>query len=382
MKQLRILATLAVSAAASLQATTAMAVPLTTLYTFTGNADGAYPENVIYYAGNLYGTTVRGGIGGITGLGAVYKINPVTGAIAVLHDFNGTDGGYAGGLIQYGGSLYGVTGGEALYNHGTLYKMDPASGVQTIIHTFGAEPDGWNPIGAPLYHLGWLYGVTQYGGTYGQGTVYKINASTGVETILHSFDYAEGKNPVAGLTYYKGYLYGVASSGGSTDNGAVFKINPNSGAYTKLYEFTGGSDGGYPCTRLVLAGGAFYATSLSGGSAYAGTIYKIDPAPGAKTMVYAFQGGTDGGGGFTPLTYYSGKLYGTVGAGGDYNGGVFVFDPATGAKTTLYTFTGGLDGSDPASALVYHAGKFYGATDNVYQMSPVGYGTVFSLPIP
>jgi uncharacterized repeat protein (TIGR03803 family) len=51
----------------------------TLLYSFTGGADGAYPHAGLVpdSAGNLYGTTLYGGIAnGASGFGVVFKLTP------------------------------------------------------------------------------------------------------------------------------------------------------------------------------------------------------------------------------------------------------------------------------------------------------------------
>ena len=85
------------------------------LHTFTGGADGANPEAGVTLdkAGNLYGTTYRGG----SGAGTVYKLthkgsgwifNP-------LYAFHGSDGFYPIARVIFGpnGTLYGTTSGAA-----------------------------------------------------------------------------------------------------------------------------------------------------------------------------------------------------------------------------------------------------------------------------
>ena len=66
---------------------------ITTLYAFTGNADGAVPYGgvVLDPAGNVYGTTAYGGSGGElrdAGCGVVFKVDP-RGHESLLHTFTG-----------------------------------------------------------------------------------------------------------------------------------------------------------------------------------------------------------------------------------------------------------------------------------------------------
>jgi uncharacterized repeat protein (TIGR03803 family) len=88
----------------------------TVLYAFPTPEDGSFPTGgvVVDKAGNLYGATVAGGIGGCSGgCGVAYKLAPVADGkwkYTVLHKFDGSDGGQPlGGLIFDGkGNLYGT----------------------------------------------------------------------------------------------------------------------------------------------------------------------------------------------------------------------------------------------------------------------------------
>jgi uncharacterized repeat protein (TIGR03803 family) len=88
----------------------------TVLYAFPNPADGSFPTGgvVVDKAGNLYGATVAGGIGGCSGgCGVAYKLaRSASGkwTYTVLHKFDGSDGAQPlGGLIFDGkGNLYGT----------------------------------------------------------------------------------------------------------------------------------------------------------------------------------------------------------------------------------------------------------------------------------
>jgi uncharacterized repeat protein (TIGR03803 family) len=76
------------------------------LYAFPNPGDGSFPTGgvIIDKAGNLYGATVAGGIGGCSGgCGVVYKLALSANGkwtYTVLHKFDGSDGGQPlGGLI-------------------------------------------------------------------------------------------------------------------------------------------------------------------------------------------------------------------------------------------------------------------------------------------
>jgi uncharacterized repeat protein (TIGR03803 family) len=72
---------------------------------------------------------------------------------------------------------------------------------------------------------------------------------------------------------------------------------------TVLYNFTGGSDGGLPESRLTFHGANLYGTALAGGLGGVGTVFKLSPNGSGgwkETVLYAFcpEGGEscpDGG---------------------------------------------------------------------------------------
>jgi uncharacterized repeat protein (TIGR03803 family) len=129
-------------------------------------------------AGNLYGTTQKGGTGCPSpftpGCGVVFKIDPA-GNETVLYSFTGANGDgafpFAGLILDSAGNLYGTTnsGGAAgggFAGPGTVFKVDP-TGHETVLHSFtGLNGDGANPFGGRLVRdsAGNLYGTTLQGG--------------------------------------------------------------------------------------------------------------------------------------------------------------------------------------------------------------------------
>jgi uncharacterized repeat protein (TIGR03803 family) len=111
--------------------------------------------------------------------------------------------------------------------------MPEASGLwtETILHNFGqSDADGNYPgAGVTFDAFGNLYGTTNYGGTYADGTVFELTPATGgswTETILHRYGNGEdGTYPDAGLNFdASGNLYGTTSGGGADGGGTVFEI--------------------------------------------------------------------------------------------------------------------------------------------------------------
>jgi uncharacterized repeat protein (TIGR03803 family) len=316
-----------------------------------------------------------------------------------LHSFDGTDGAGPAGLVQgTSGDLYGTTGagGAGANADGTIFKITP-SGRLTTLYTFcsqGGCTNGYSPrAGLAQARNGDFYGSTDYGGTHGPGTIFKITPS-GTLTTLYSFcaqsGCPDGGYPIGGLVQAtNGNLYGTTSGGGA--GGTIFKITPSS-TLTTLYNFcsqSGCTDGDFPVAGLVQAtNGDLYGTTEWGGAndtcptlpvlpPSCGTVFKITPS-GTLTTLHSFDG-PDGANPEAGLVQAaSGDLYGsTVGGGADGFGTVFRINPS-GALTTLHSFDG-TDGAYPYAGLVQATdGDFYGTTA-AGGSGASSYGTVFKM---
>lgn len=242
-------------------------------------------------AGNLYGTTL---IGGAQNLGTVFKLTP-SGVETVLHSFGGSDGSspWAGLVMDGQGNLYGTTytGGDlSLCNGlgcGTVFKV-AANGTETVLHSFCSQQgtsctDGMNPRSGLLRDKqGNLYGTAYYGGTAGNGIVFKL-ALDGTETVVYNFQGTpnDAGHPVGGLLMDSaGNLFGTTYQGGIYNDGSVFEIN-NSGTETVLHSFGAtGSDGFWPMGNLLLnsAGNLVGATNSGGATSGAhGMVFTLTP---------------------------------------------------------------------------------------------------------
>jgi uncharacterized repeat protein (TIGR03803 family) len=362
---------------------------LSVLYSFKGVPDGRYPYAglVLDAKGNLYGTTYEGAdqVCYPYGCGTVFKVD-ANSKETVLYSFTGTPDGsnpYTGYLVRDAqGNLYGTTQVGGAYGNGTVFKVD-TTGKEMVLYSFTGGGDGAEPYGGLVRDalLGNLYGTTIKGGAYGVGTVFKVD-TTGKETVLHSFTgtAGDGAYPWAGLVRdAKGNLYGTTAAGGSA-YGTVFEVDVN-GKEKVLYSFTGTPDGASPLAGLVRDGaGNLYGTTNEGGaSCCGGTVFKVDKS-GKETVLHSFTSEPDG------LRPYAGvvrdtqgNLYGTTALGGNPSnyGTVFMVD-AGGNETVLYRFTSsGGDGAYPYAGLVRDVkGNLYGTT---FAGGNLGYGTVFKL---
>lgn len=291
----------------------------TVLYAFLGGADGQYPYAglVMDGKGNLYGTTTAGG-----NQGTVFRIAP-DGTETILHAFTGgSDGGTpeAGLILDDSGNLYGTTRwGGVGRTWGTVFKLAP-DGTETVLYSFCAPSacnDGSDPEGGLVADAsGNFFGTTKRGGANDGGVVFKL-APNGTETKLYDFCSqtvcADGGGPLADLVVdKKANLYGTTHGGGTYDEGTVFKLATD-GTETVLHSFTGGTDGGGPYGGVIFdTKGNLYGTAALGGAYGFGNVFKLSPG-GTETVLYSFTHGKDGSQpNAAPLLDGHGNLYGTA----------------------------------------------------------------------
>jgi uncharacterized repeat protein (TIGR03803 family) len=151
-----------------------------------------------------------------------------------------------------------------------------------------------------------------------------------------------------------------------------------------LHSFAGGSDGANPLAAPVLdQAGNLYGATSAGGSNYFGTLYKIDTT-GNESVLYSFTGGTDGAYPYSHLLVdTSGNLFGTASQGGCCGQGS-IFEFSNGTLTALYGFSAAPNGTNPDGQIPMgglirdSAGNFYGTAT---EAGPDGWGTVFELQV-
>ena len=357
------------------------------LYSFTGSADGGYPQSglAIDSKGNLFGATQDGGSAATCSCGTVFELSPGSNGTwteSVIHSFSATNGDgnnpFGQPVFDSKGNLYGTTLFGGANFQGTVYELSPgANGTwsESVLYNFTGGADGGSIYTSRLTidSSGNLYGVANSGGTYGFGVVFELSPGsngTWTEKVLHSFTGGDdGGNPYASSVVLdsSGNLYGMARGGGAHDYGVVFDLTPQSnGTWSEkvIYDFPGGASGAYPIGGLFLG---------SSGKLYGAAYDVFELVPGSNGMrtkktVHSFTGTPDGA--FPEAALISdkaGNLYGTTNSGGAHNGTVFELMPGPNGnwkERVLHRFSGGADGVSPNwSPLAMDAsGNLYGTT--------------------
>ena len=199
----------------------------TNLHCFNG-ADGANPYAGVTQGtnGNFYGTAQAGGV---YGWGTVFEMTP-GGMLATLVSFDNTNGASPqAGLIQAkDGNFYGTTYSDGGTNAGIVFRMTPA-GALTVLFSFG-NTNGANPYASLVQGVdGNLYGTTELGGNppYNNGTAFTISPAGALTTLVTFAGGTNNSYPVADLLPgADGYFYGTTTMGGTYNQGTIFRLPP------------------------------------------------------------------------------------------------------------------------------------------------------------
>jgi uncharacterized repeat protein (TIGR03803 family) len=298
------------------------------IYNFTNIEDGGTPSTLINSAAKLYVATLSGG----GGAGTISEIGAASHAETTRYTF-GLEAEAPPALIDVGGTFYGVGGGgtSSAYGYnsgGTIFSVAPGAKLETLLYTL-SESDGLEP-NSLINANGLFYGTTVFGGANGGGSLFQFDPSTNKFKTLYSFNSQNGTDgyyPV-GVTYANGKLYVVTNQGDANGAGAVYAFS-TTGARTTLYSFTGKNDGSDPSTPLLYTNGVLVGAASGNGQYNHGTIYQLTLA-GVETTIHAF--GAKTGDGAYPSSFLvatgAGEIYGTTLQGGTAGSGtIFKFKP-------------------------------------------------------
>ncbi len=198
-------------------------------------------------------------------------------------------------------------------------------------------------------------------------------------TTLYSFDPTVSYAPSGSLVMNKnGDLFGttVGAAGGAL--GSVFELPQGSGTITTLHSFTGGADGSFPITGLIIDGNEnLYGTTENGGSNNSGTVFKLTKSNGGSysfSTLADLSGGGLGGNYCVLAIDNRGNLFGATSQGGVANGGiVFEIAKGSGALVPVVSFT---NSAGAAGLVIDKQGNLFGTFNNG---DATGNGTLFEI---
>ncbi len=334
------------------------------LYSFTGGADGAHPFGGMVQGpdGYLYGTCSQGGQ---YGWGTVWRINPDGSGFSVAFQVGAANGGTPGGgtnprcAVTFTPDNYtfvGVMPNGGASGQGTFFASNRDGGYINLYNFSGPPYDGSSPTdGVTLGSDGAYWGVTQTGGNYGLGTVWRnfyTTAPSGHSVPLFIGQYIGGSTSngafprglLVELPGGPGTFVGTMQAGGS-GGGTIFATNAQ-GGFNPLYAFGSGT----PNSGLIVGSdGAFWGVTPAGGQYGLGTVYRqtytTDPSGHSVVQnIGDFSGGSSQNGAApigaltVGLGYYGATYFGATSQGGDFENGCVYALNANGGRRLVFMF--------------------------------------------
>lgn len=318
----------------------------------------------------LYGMTSGGGI---YGAGVIFEFDILSNSYKKVFDFDGDSlGGYpVGSLIQASnGLLYGMTPFGGPFGDGVVFEFNPFDHTYIKVFDFEKETTGGMPSGSLFQHInGNIYGTTHAGYNFG-GSIFEFNPETKLFTVKHYFDFPEGYIPdydyfISGI---EDNLYNLTSNGGGEGrSGVLYEYNPTYNAVKKLLDFELNSDMGHsPIGGLLYhSNGKFYGSVSYVVALNNGVFFEYNPIDSTYKKLVDFDGETYGylpGNGVIEAS--NGKIYGVTTRGGNVDQGIlFEYDPINETFINKHNFTVGFS---PKGKLVQ------ASNDLIYGMTSMG----------
>ncbi len=214
-----------------------------------------------------------------------------------------------------------------------------------------------------------FWGMTNEGGNYGTGTIFKTDSDGNNHSVQESFIRYVGQYPYGSLMQASnGKLYGMSDSDGATGDGVLFEYDPATSTYEKLLDFDGEDLGSRPHGNLIEASnGKLYGMTYEGGASGMGVLFEYDLGTAIYSKKLDFDGSNLGSYPYGSLMQASnGKLYGMTTYGGTSDVGViFEYDITTDTHTKKLDFDGATLGGSPEGSLIQATNeKLYGMTPN------------------
>lgn len=266
------------------------------------NNGGDQPHSCFVAIGSvLYGMTSQGGHnGGTTGDGTIFAFDTSSATYTRLHSFDGKHGADPHGQLTLdpnSGKFYGMTraGGKAGVGVVFSFSQSNCPGLVSckpkfkVLHNFSCpgnstpncidKSDGATPDhGTLVQNNSTLFGLTTFGGKYGNGALFSIHTNGKHFKILHSFGKPgtnDGINPFGSLMLNGTTLYGTTQTGGNKNNGTVFQINTDGSNYARIYDFQNGADARKPIDDVILLDNTLYGMTEAGGMCGDGAIFAL-----------------------------------------------------------------------------------------------------------
>jgi hypothetical protein len=293
-------------------------------------------------------------LGGTDSRGALFRVDPSTGARTILSDFgdpsqgpiNPLDRGSRPHHVRLAiSNLTDILVVDGLFGtnaRGALFRVDPSTGVRTILSDFGDPSQG--PLGVlpgelATDHSGNILVIDSVG-----LQLFRVDPSTGARTIISDFSEpgqgAVGRPSGTGLAIENSGEILVADpfTAGSNGRGALFRVNPFNGARTIISDFgdpSQGPQGRADDITIDHSGNALVTDAGVAPPNFTGALFRVDPSTGARTIISNFGDPSQG-----PLGRPAGLAVDDLGDILVSGAALFRVNPSTGVRTILSGFPG------------------------------------------
>jgi sugar lactone lactonase YvrE len=183
--------------------------------------------------------------------GALFRVNPSTGARVLLSDFGNPRQGETGddpGGVAIDGSGAILVIDPAAGSAGKLFRVDPGNGNRTVVSDFGDRaqgPTGSSPEGVAVEASGTILVIDPNAGTALNGALFRVDPGTGNRSLLSDFGDDRqgpvGSSPGHVAVEASGTI--VVTDPGIGDGGALVRVDPSTGARAIVSDFGSLSDG-------------------------------------------------------------------------------------------------------------------------------------------
>ncbi len=236
-------------------------------------------------------------MGGTGASGSIFEIAAGSSTLTSLASFDSTTGDVpsSGLVMDNSGNLYGTTPRHGANGYGAIYELTAGSSSVTVLAPFTSSNAPLQASAPTLDAQGDLFGTTQFGGTYGDGSVYELPSGSASINTLASFTTTDGAYPSSSLLIdASGNLFGTTPAGGIGGDGTIFEVAASSNTISTLISFNGsngnaGTDGfshNAVMPDLVAdSHGNFYGVAPSGGVNGLGVVYEMSPQKATQVVI-------------------------------------------------------------------------------------------------
>ncbi|MCD6018983.1 MAG: hypothetical protein K0S53_2104 [Bacteroidetes bacterium] len=310
----------------------------------------------------LWGMTYAGGQ---YNAGTIFKTDSIGNNLVTVYHFDSINGCSPNEslLLATDGKLYGTTRWGGIYNGGVLFQYDPISNISVKKFDFDFSPNGSEPGSLIEAPNGFIYGITDAGGQFGVGVLFKYSINTSTFTKEIDFDGINGAFGGHFLRTFSGTIYSVVEGGGTNSHGTLFDYDFTNNVLTKKMDFLSGFSGSSPKSLIQASDSNLYGIASFGGANNKGSLFKYDLSNDNFIKKYDFNNIIDGQypiGGI--IQGSNGYLYGMTFLGGVNDMGVlFEYNILNDNYIKRVDFTGNQNGSMPWGGLLKASnGNLYG----------------------